>query len=435
MIRAVVTSHLLLLFLFSLSAHSFEVCRDTLYVQVKFRQGYSSVDTSFCDNKSHLEHLISLLANVTSDSLGAVKSITVKGCASPEGYTPRNRILSEKRAQNLRTYILNKIPLTDSLVKIAPSDVDWELLSRMIAATDQSWRDEAVHIIANTPIWIFDKDKRIIDGRKNRLCMLQGGRAWRYMKKNFFPDLRNAGFRIICERELLVAAPGEAVENVDVPDETVLVNVDSTVDTPPVVVDTQVEDTIAPAPILQMEKDRTFAVLLKTNMLYSVAAIPTIGLEVSIGKKWSMSAQWMYAWWNNDARHRYWRVNGGDMEVRRWFSPRREVRSMMCGHHIGLYGQILTYDIEWGGRGYLGERWSWGAGLSYGYSLPVGRQLNIDFTLGVGYLTGDYMKYIPQDDCYVWESTHRRNWFGPTKAEVSLVWYVGGRSERKGGAQ
>ena len=81
-----------------------------------------------------------------------------------------------------------------------------------------------------------------------------------------------------------------------------------------------------------------------------------------MGKGWSVGANWMYAWWSNDTRHRFWRTYGGDVELRRWFSPRRESRSLMCGHHIGVYGQLLTYDIEWGGRGYLGDRWSWAAG-------------------------------------------------------------------------
>ena len=184
-----------------------------------------------------------------------------------------------------------------------------------------------------------------------------------------------------------------------------------------------------------IEQDRGHAVLLKTNMLYDAAAIPNIGLEVSMGKGWSVGANWMYAWWSNDARHRFWRAYGGDVELRRWFSPRRESRSLMCGHHIGVYGQMLTYDIEWGGRGYLGDRWSWAAGLSYGYSLPAGRHFNIDFTLGIGYLEGDYMKSRPEDGCYFWESTHRRKWFGPTKAEVSLIWFIGGRYQQKGGEQ
>lgn len=188
-------------------------------------------------------------------------------------------------------------------------------------------------------------------------------------------------------------------------------------------------------PHISTEKDCKHAVLLKTNMLYNAVATPNIGLEVSVGKVWSVDANWMYTWWSNDARHRFWRVYGGDVELRRWFSPRRDSRSLMCGHHIGVYGQMLTYDIEWGGVGYLGDRWSWAAGFSYGYSLPVGKHFNIDFTLGIGYLEGDYMKYQPEDGCYFWESTHRRKWFGPTKAEVALVWYIGGRNLRKGGAR
>lgn len=190
-----------------------------------------------------------------------------------------------------------------------------------------------------------------------------------------------------------------------------------------------------PAMITNKEQDRKHAVLLKNNMLYDAAAIPNIGLEVSLGSGWSVGADWMYAWWSRNSSHRFWRVYGGDVEVRRWFSPRRTSRSLMCGHHVGVYGQMLTYDVEWGGRGYMGDRWSWAAGVSYGYSLPVGRHFNIDFTLGVGYLQGDYMKYRPEDDCYVWDSTHRKEWFGPTRAEVSLVWYIGGRDVRKGGAR
>ena len=32
----------------------------------------------------------------------------------------------------------------------------------------------------------------------------------------------------------------------------------------------------------------------------------------------------------------------------------------------------------------------------------------------------------PMDNHYVWKATKKRNWFGPTKAEVSLVWLLGG---------
>ena len=51
---------------------------------------------------------------------------------------------------------------------------------------------------------------------------------------------------------------------------------------------------------------------------------------------------------------------------------------------------------------------------------PVARRLNLDFTVGIGYLGGKYYEYIPMDDCYVWQATKQRHYFGPTKLEVSL---------------
>ena len=38
---------------------------------------------------------------------------------------------------------------------------------------------------------------------------------------------------------------------------------------------------------------------------------------------------------------------------------------------------------------------------------------------------GEYKEYLPQDGHYVWQSTKRRHWIGPTKAEISLVWLIG----------
>ncbi len=120
------------------------------------------------------------------------------------------------------------------------------------------------------------------------------------------------------------------------------------------------------------------------------------------------------------------------------FSPSSGPRSSACATR-----QLLTYDFETGGRGYIGgkpggslwDKANWGAGVEYGYSLPVGRRLNLDFTVGAGYLGGEYWEYISLEDCYVWQATKRLRWFGPTKAEVSLVWLIGrgNYNNRKGG--
>ena len=86
---------------------------------------------------------------------------------------------------------------------------------------------------------------------------------------------------------------------------------------------------------------------------------------------------------------------------------------------------IVTYDFELGGRGYLGDKWSYHAGIEYGYAHPIARRLNLEFNIGIGYLGGEYKEYLPIDNHYVWQATKRRHWFGPTKAEISLVWLIG----------
>lgn len=136
-------------------------------------------------------------------------------------------------------------------------------------------------------------------------------------------------------------------------------------------------------------------------------------------------------------------VCGLDLTARRWFG-RKAKEKPLTGHHAGIYAGAYRFDFEKGGEGYMGgppdmafpSRLMYNAGVEYGYSLPVARRLNIDFTIGFGYFGGKYIKYDPVDMCYVWKSTHNFSWWGPNKAEISLVWLLGGSNfnRRKGGA-
>lgn len=167
---------------------------------------------------------------------------------------------------------------------------------------------------------------------------------------------------------------------------------------------------------------------LKTNLLYDAIITPNIGLEYVIGKKTSVAGNWMYAWWKKDSRAWYHRVYGGDIELRRWFGQKlfsnSETITPFEGWHLGIYGQIAQYDFEWGEKGNLTYKWSYGGGIAAGWSKAVGKRVRMDFTLGLGYFTGEYEVYRPLDACYVWQATRQRRWFGPTKAEIALVWII-----------
>lgn len=125
-----------------------------------------------------------------------------------------------------------------------------------------------------------------------------------------------------------------------------------------------------------------------------------------------------------------------------WLGKQAKAKPL-SGHHVGLYGQILTYDFMLGSSGYMSgnprerlfDRPSYSVGLEYGYSLPIAKRLNLDFVIGLGYLRGIHNEYRLIDDCYVWQAQKKVSYFGPTKAEITLVWLLGSDNinKRKGG--
>ncbi|MDE7159454.1 MAG: DUF3575 domain-containing protein [Muribaculaceae bacterium] len=183
---------------------------------------------------------------------------------------------------------------------------------------------------------------------------------------------------------------------------------------------------------------------LRSNLLFDLLAVPNVAAEVYLGRNMSVALQWMYAWWRDRSRNRFWRIYGGDVAWRYWFG-RHPRGGVMSGHHAGVYAGAFTFNFEWGSTGWIGgrpggnlwDRCMLNIGLEYGYTLPLSRRLSIDFTVGAGCIRGVMEKYEPENGHYYWQSTQRRTWFGPTKAEISLVWFPGrgNGNIRKGGAR
>ena len=173
---------------------------------------------------------------------------------------------------------------------------------------------------------------------------------------------------------------------------------------------------------------------IRTNILYDALLVPNIGLEVGLPANFTIAADWFGNWIGVDKSHFYWQGYGGYLTLRYYFGK----DAALCpftGHHVGIYGSGLTYDIEFGGKGYQAARFGFGGGVEYGYSLPISEHWRFDFNIGVGYQGGEYKEYMPTNDGtghYVWSATYRRNWWGPTKVEISVKALIG-QMQKKGG--
>lgn len=164
-------------------------------------------------------------------------------------------------------------------------------------------------------------------------------------------------------------------------------------------------------------------IAVKTNLLYDAILVPNIGVEAKVFNNYTLYADIMYAGWDFPKQHFYWDLYGTQCGARIYFGDRSKERSF-TGHHMGIYAQVLAYDLQAGNIGQQTITLHIGSGIEYGYAIPIGRNLNLDFELGIGYIGGQYDEYVVQDTHNTWRATIKRNWIGPTKASVSLMWLI-----------
>lgn len=393
-------------------------------VKINFQSGKYQLDMNLGKNREVLEDIQEkLLLNADDSIYYRLQKVLVVGGASPEGSILLNQNLSEKRAETLFDYLSHQGTFPDSIRHFRFLGRDWEGLYQL-AEKDLNlpYRDETLALLRQIAHDVKEGDTRQGDVVR-KLKTFKGGKPYRHMYRECFPALRASSVYLWYQPVLLppFSAHTSLKKEFDMP----------------VPVLWEPEFTIL-EPEKEPEKEKaSFYMALKTNLLYDAALVPNIGAEFYLGKNWSVGANWMYAWWTHNTKHWFWRIYGGDLYVRKWFGKKAK-ETPLTGHHIGIYGQALTYDFETGERGYMGgkpggslwDKADYVFGLEYGYSHPIASCLNLDFTLGVGYWGGQYHEYIPMDDCYVWQTTKKRQWIGPTKAEVSLVWLLW---KKKGG--
>lgn len=371
-------------------------------VKIYFHQGEHILDSTFKSNQQMLDKIDRLVFKL--------EKVEVIGAASPEGSVQLNERLSQKRAQELFNYLSRYGNLPDSLKTTRFIGRDWRGLLRLVEADPNvPYQQEAVRLISS----IIREVESGVPGRVDpfwRLVSLRKGKPYRYMYYRLFPELRTSEIHFWFEQSPRLLQPLQLLLPLQ---------------------PWYTPDVLERIPVPARAKTPSCNWAIKTNALYDLLLIPNIGVEFCFGKNWSVGANWMYGWWKHDAKHWYWRAYGGDLYARRWFGKQAKEK-VLTGHHLGVYAQMLTYDFATGGRGYMGgepggnllDKANYAVGIEYGYSLPLATRLNLDFSIGVGYMGGQYHEYIPMDDCYVWQTTKKRHWFGPTKAEVSLVWLL-----------
>ncbi len=362
-------------------------------VMVYFRLNESVIDPAYKENAKAIETIQGLLDEQLVDF------VTLQVSSSPDGPYASNARLANKRAESIRALFEDKVSRERIIIEVIPEN--WEgIIEQVQESYTLRNRKEVLEILLDGSI---DHDTR-----ERRLKALSFGSAWRYFTKMYLPNLRSASvmhiLKVVPKQYML-----PRVKSFDV--EAYTASRTAIQFTPP---------KIGPPPV---KKESSFAFAIRSNLLYDIALVPNIGIEFHLGKGVSLGFDYNHAWWSLPQKDYFWRLYGGGITLRKYFGKASSQRAL-SGHHLGLHAQAFVYDFELGGRGQLSDL-TYVGGLEYGYSLPVSRSLNIDFSVGFGYAGGEYKVYEPEDDCYVWKETRQRHYYGPTKGEISLVWIIG----------
>ncbi len=400
--------------------------QDSLRTTIYFRPGYSLLELSYRDNAANMKALTQGIQTIKGNPCVQLQHIRILSAASPEGNSALNKRVAKRRGERLRDYLKETLVLPDSIFTVSSAGEDWQGLAALIAKEKTPWRNKALQIIRHTPEWVT-RNGKVVDGRKRQLQNLDGGKAWKYMLDNHFYTLRT-GAVVVCEVKTLAAesTPSAAEASLEQARPESASQSPSSPPFPAIPSQVHLSSESQAPPVASY-----FA--LKSNLLYDALLVPNLSLEASIGSGWTLGAGGMFAWWSKDAKHRYWRIYGGGLEIRKYFGTLSKSKPLQ-GHHLGIYGDFLTYDFEFGAKGYQSKA-TYAAGIKYGYSHPIANRLNLDFALGIGYLHSNYKTYVPRDGCYVYQETKKRKWLGPTQAEISLVWLLGkgNTNKKKGG--
>lgn len=154
---------------------------------------------------------------------------------------------------------------------------------------------------------------------------------------------------------------------------------------------------------------------VKTNLAYQAIAIQNLAADIQLTENLSLEVPLIWSFWDMEREHAI-RTFTFQPELRWWFNgPGQQ-------HFLGVHAHIGCFNVKWNDDRYQSSRRPLlGAGVSYGYFLPLDSNWGAEFTLGAGYANMRYNTYYNIDNGAKIDTRTLRYW-GITRVGISLVY-------------
>ena len=162
---------------------------------------------------------------------------------------------------------------------------------------------------------------------------------------------------------------------------------------------------------------------VKTNLVMDAMKIINLGAEVGLSKKLTLDLYANYNPWKYKDQ-KMMKMLAIQPELRYWFCDKFNGHFVGFHVHGGVY-QAAAINMPWGIWPELEDhRFKgnfFGAGISYGYQWILAKHWNLEGNIGVGYARVKYEQFECKT-CGEKVSEGHKNYLGPTKAAISLIY-------------
>lgn len=155
---------------------------------------------------------------------------------------------------------------------------------------------------------------------------------------------------------------------------------------------------------------------LKTNVPFDAIGVLNLGYEVQVHRRMTLDIPLTWSFWDAEREHAL-RTVALQPELR-WWTGSEAGR----GHFFGLHAHVAWFNLKWDEDRYQDAgRPLLGAGLSYGYKLPLGEHWGAEFGLGLGYANMKYDTYYNIENGARLDTRVRHYW-GLTRIAAALAY-------------
>lgn len=169
---------------------------DNTKALIDFAQGSSGIDTLLGDNASELERVCRCIGDVVERQELVLDSLIVSASCSPEGRYEHNRRLALSRAEEVRRYLMGKVPEQwKDAMKVSCVPENWDIFRKLVKNDTVMAGKEVERVLELTA------DLGRPDDVERRLASLP---SYRYMREKIYPKLRSVSFDFHLHRSGMV---------------------------------------------------------------------------------------------------------------------------------------------------------------------------------------------------------------------------------------